>query len=61
MNAKELLNDTNPVVEIDVTNFGKIEVQLFPSVAPITVENFVSYVGFLNASFFQRQVTEGQA
>ena len=44
MNAKELLNNTNPQVEIDVTNFGKITVELFPDVAPITVKNFLSLV-----------------
>jgi peptidyl-prolyl cis-trans isomerase B (cyclophilin B) len=56
MNAKELLNDKNPVVEIDVTGFGKIEVQLFPSVAPITVENFLNLVDekFYDGIIFHR-------
>lgn len=56
MNAKELLNDENPVVEIDVTGFGKIEVQLFPSVAPITVENFLNLVDekFYDGIIFHR-------
>ena len=60
MNAKELLNDTNPVVEIDVTNFGKIEVQLFPSVAPITVDNFLNLVNekFYDGIIFHR-IIEG--
>ena len=60
MNAKELLNDKNPVVEIDVTNFGMIEVQLFPSVAPITVENFLNLVNekFYDGIIFHR-IIEG--
>ncbi len=56
MNAKELLNDKNPVVEIDVIDYGKIEVELFPSVAPITVENFLNLVNekFYDGIIFHR-------
>ena len=56
MNAKELLNDKNPVVEIDVIDYGKIEVELFPSVAPITVENFLNLVNekFYDGIVFHR-------
>ena len=58
MNAKELLNNTNPQVEIDVTNFGKIVVELFPEVAPITVKNFLSLVDdkFYDGIIFHRVI-----
>ena len=58
MNAKELLNNTNPQVEIDVTNFGKITVELFPDVAPITVKNFLSLVDdkFYDGIIFHRVI-----
>ncbi|MCR5113901.1 MAG: peptidylprolyl isomerase [Acholeplasmatales bacterium] len=58
MNAKELLNNTNPQVEIDVTDFGKITVELFPEVAPITVKNFLSLVDdkFYDGIIFHRVI-----
>lgn len=58
MNAKELLNDKNPVVEIDVIDYGKIEVELFPNVAPITVENFLNLVNekFYDGIIFHRVI-----
>ena len=58
MNAKELLNNTNPQVEIDVTNFGKIVVELFTEVAPITVKNFLSLVDdkFYDGIIFHRVI-----
>ncbi len=48
---------TNPVVEID-TSMGKIDVELFPKKAPITVENFLKYVdaGFYNGTIFHRVI-----
>ena len=46
MNYEKYLNETNPKVIIDVKNYGEIEVELFPSVAPITVENFLHLVTF---------------
>lgn len=48
------LNDTNPVVTISVRDYGDIELQLFPSVAPTTVDNFVQYITdgeFVNNEF----------
>ncbi|MBK7405283.1 MAG: peptidylprolyl isomerase [Phycisphaerales bacterium] len=49
----------NPVVEIN-TNYGNIYVELFPDVAPLTVENFLGYVnrGDYNGTFFHRHVTD---
>lgn len=43
-NYKEFLNDTNPRVEMEIEGFGKILLELFPSCAPITVENFLGLV-----------------
>jgi len=54
------LNDTNPVVTISVRDYGDIELQLFPSVAPTTVDNFVQYItdgDFENNEF--HRVVEG--
>jgi len=43
-------------VEMEVRDFGTIELELDPNVAPITVENFVSLVnkGFYNGLTFHR-------
>jgi cyclophilin family peptidyl-prolyl cis-trans isomerase len=48
-------NPNNPVVEIQ-TSFGNIYVELFPDVAPITVDNFLGYVerDDYDATFFHR-------
>jgi cyclophilin family peptidyl-prolyl cis-trans isomerase len=45
----------NPVVIID-TSMGKIEVELYPGKAPITVKNFLSYVDdkFYDGTIFHR-------
>lgn len=60
MNAKELLNEKNPRVEIEVINMGKIVVELFPSVAPITVENFLNLVDekFYDGIIFHRVIRD---
>ncbi len=59
MNYEKYLNETNPKVIIDVKNYGEIEVELFPSVAPITVENFLHLVddNFYNGLTFHRVVS----
>jgi peptidyl-prolyl cis-trans isomerase B (cyclophilin B) len=44
MKYTKYLNDTNPRVSIDMGNYGVMELELFPSVAPITVENFLKLV-----------------
>jgi peptidyl-prolyl cis-trans isomerase B (cyclophilin B) len=48
--------DTKPVVEIVMKDGGKIDIELEPSVAPITVENFLKLVnaGFYNGLTFHR-------
>ncbi len=40
----EYLNLTNPVVTITVAGMGDIVIQLFPEVAPNTVNNFIAYI-----------------
>ncbi|CCV64149.1 Peptidyl-prolyl cis-trans isomerase [Alteracholeplasma palmae J233] len=44
MNANELLNKNNPTVTITVKNMGDITLELFPQVAPNTVNNFIKYI-----------------
>ncbi len=41
-----------------ITNFGEISLELYPDKAPITVENFLSYVdvGFFNGTVFHRVI-----
>ena len=58
MNYQEYLNETNPKVELVIKNFGTIKLELFPSVAPITVENFLKLVGegFYNGLSFHRVI-----
>ena len=41
---KEFLNDSNPQVEMQIKDYGTITLELFPEVAPITVENFLNLV-----------------
>ena len=45
MNYQEYLNETNPKVELVIKDFGTIKLELFPSVAPITVANFLKLIG----------------
>ncbi|MDQ7012618.1 MAG: peptidylprolyl isomerase [Planctomycetota bacterium] len=49
----------NPVVEIS-TDYGNIYIELFPDVAPVTVENFIGYVerGDYDGTFFHRHVQD---
>ncbi|MDE6047324.1 MAG: peptidylprolyl isomerase [Anaeroplasmataceae bacterium] len=60
MNYQELLSNTNPQVLLKVKNFGTIKLELFPSIAPITVKNFLKLVesGFYNGLTFHR-IIEG--
>ncbi len=58
MNFEKYLNDKNPRVEIEVENIGNIVVELFPEVAPITVENFLKLVDkdFYKGIIFHRVI-----
>ncbi|MEO0482799.1 MAG: peptidylprolyl isomerase [Planctomycetota bacterium] len=39
----DMEDPTNPVVRF-VTNFGDVDIELFPQIAPISVDNFLNYV-----------------
>lgn len=54
----EFLNDNNPKVEMKVKEFGSMIIELFPSVAPITVENFLGLVdnNFYDGIIFHRVI-----
>ncbi len=43
------LNENNPKLELVVKDFGTINIELFPEIAPKTVENFLKLV---NENFF---------
>lgn len=38
------LRSTNPVITIDVKDMGEMKLQLFPDLAPITVDAIISYI-----------------
>ena len=48
----------NPVVTIEMENGGKIIAELYPEIAPETVNNFVSLAkkGFYNGTIFHRVI-----
>ncbi len=60
MNYQTFLNEKNPKVRIDMGDYGTMEVELFPEVAPITVQNFLELVEqkFYDGIIFHR-VIEG--
>jgi len=55
----EYLSLNNPVVTITVTDIGEIRLQLFPDLAPISVDNFIAYIeaGAYDNNEFHRVVT----
>ena len=54
----EYLNDKNPRISIDMGEYGVMELELFPEVAPITVDNFLSLVDkkFYDGIIFHRVI-----
>ncbi|MFA6801171.1 MAG: peptidylprolyl isomerase [Acholeplasmataceae bacterium] len=50
MQFTSYLNDNNPKLELSVKGFGTIELELFPEVAPKTVENFLNLI---NNNFYE--------
>lgn len=40
----QYLNETNPVITINVKDIGIMKLELFPSIAPNTVNNFIMYI-----------------
>ncbi len=49
---------SNPIIEIKVTNFGTMKAELYPKLAPKTVENFLKLVGenFFDGLVFHRVI-----
>ena len=50
----------NPIVTIEMENGGVIKVELYPEIAPNTVNNFLSLVnkGFYDGLIFHRVIPE---
>lgn len=48
----------NPIVSMEIENYGTIEIELYPEYAPNTVANFVNLIesGFYNGNNFHRLV-----
>lgn len=57
--TSEVKKMENPKIEISVKNYGVVQLELDPSQAPITVENFVNLVnsGFYNGLTFHRIIS----
>lgn len=58
MKYNEYLNETNPRVKMDMGELGKITLELFPNIAPITVKNFLDLVenSFYDGLIFHRVI-----
>lgn len=56
--SESVPEDKNPVATIKVKNFGTIEAELYPNIAPNTVNNFISLAnsGFYDGLTFHRIV-----
>lgn len=59
MKYQELLMESNPKVKMTIKEYGEITLELFPKVAPITVNNFIKLVqsGFYNGLTFHRVIS----
>ena len=57
---KQTLNISNPIVTMEVENFGTIKMELYPDMAPEAVKNFVTLInnGFYNGLTFHRVVKD---
>lgn len=58
MKYTDYLNETNPKVKIDMGDLGEMTLELFPTVAPITVKNFLDLVesSFYDGLIFHRVI-----
>ncbi len=57
---KDYLNDTNPIVQIDIKDYGKIKLEIFDKVAKITAKNFLDLVEekFYDGLIFHRVIKD---
>ena len=57
---KQTLKISNPIVTMEVENFGTIKIELYPDKAPNTVKNFIKLAnnGFYNGLKFHRVVKD---
>ena len=53
-----IVDSSNPFVVMEIEGYGSIRLELFPSYAPISVENFLKYVndGFYDGVVFHRVI-----
>ena len=58
MKYTDYLNNENPQVEIDMGELGVMTLELFPSIAPITVQNFLDLIEskFYDGLIFHRVI-----
>ena len=56
--SAQLSSDATHVVTFEIANYGKVEIELYGNLAPITVDNFVKLVkdGKYDGSYFHRIV-----
>lgn len=57
---KQTLNISNPIVTMEVENFGTIKIELYPDLAPEAVKNFITLAnnGFYDGLKFHRVVKD---
>ncbi|MBR6558323.1 MAG: peptidylprolyl isomerase [Clostridia bacterium] len=57
-NSSDYHTDGKPIVTMEIANYGKVVIELYPDIAPITVANFVSLVseGYYDGNNFHRLV-----
>ena len=57
---KQTLNISNPIVTMEVENFGTVKIELYPDLAPEAVNNFITLTnnGYYNGLKFHRVVKD---
>lgn len=57
---KATMEEKNPIATMEVENFGTIKIELYPSIAPQTVANFIALAnrGFYDGQTFHRVVKD---
>lgn len=57
---KAIFKEQNPIVTMEIENFGTIKMELYPNIAPETVSNFITLAnrGFYDGTTFHRVVKD---